>query len=79
MAVDMSGLIKIHAGPSTVCLYMTLKSRLTKSQIQDPERHSSRRSTQLQPSGRAVVDMVVLQLRFFHAWNSLGFVFKKAW
>ena len=33
MAVDMSGLIKIHAGPSTVCLYMTLKSRLTKSQI----------------------------------------------
>ena len=33
MAVDSSGLIRIHAGPSTVCLYMTVKSRLTKSQI----------------------------------------------
>ena len=34
MAVDMSGLIKIHAGPSTVCLYYDVEiALLTKSQI----------------------------------------------
>src|SRR5699024_4566674 len=74
--VVISGLSRIHAGPRMVCLYSTVKLRLTNSRVRSRYCHSSRKLMSNQPlRGRMMVVQPSSAGRVDWIFSAIGHLF----